>query len=68
MRVYNLCLSSCLYGHVNTVKVGRAVVLCVGSSPYLTSFDAVEQFWVWIPFQSHCTDYTLKDKNTILLN
>lgn len=34
-------------------------------SPYLTSFDAVEQFWVWIPFQSHCTDYTLKDKTKV---
>lgn len=31
-------------------------------SPYLTAFDAVEQFWVWIPFQAHCTDYTLKYK------
>lgn len=35
------------------------------SSPYLASFDAVEQYWVRIPFQSHRTDYTLKDKTQV---
>lgn len=34
-------------------------ITVVVSHEWLTAFDAVEQFWVWIPFQSHCADYTL---------
>lgn len=29
--------------------------------PYLTTFDAVEEFWMWIPLQSHGTDYALEE-------
>lgn len=37
----------------------------LGSSPYLTSFDAVEQIWRWIPFQSHSADYALQEVEKI---
>lgn len=28
---------------------------------HLTTFDAVEQFGMWIPLQPHGTDYTLEE-------
>lgn len=34
-------------------------ITVVVSHERLTSLDAVKQLWVWIPLQSHRTDYTL---------
>lgn len=34
-------------------------VTVVVSHERLTSLDAMEQLWVWVPLQSHCTHYTL---------